>query len=116
MSSVRFGALAGKQLKVAQRCDILIRSLATVGVIALVDEATGYQEVRTQNALATILEKFIDKELQPWTRTFLYEFYKQIYKLKNWQGVESPRRPSVIGHYTNDIVYSRPFAPGGLMN
>lgn len=30
-----------------------------MGIIGLVDEATGYQEIRAKSALATILEKFI---------------------------------------------------------
>ena len=99
--------LSGNQLKAAKRCDILIRALAVVGVIALVDEATGYQRLRSERALATILEKFIAKELQPWTKTFPYDFYELIYKLKGWQGPDGHKRPSVIGHYTNDIVYDR---------
>ena len=107
------GALHEQQLPIAQRCDVLIRALATVGIIALVDEATGYQDIRAKRALATILQKFIDKELQPWTKTFPYEFYEQIFRLKGWPGPEGVKRPSVIGHYTNDFVYAR-LAPGVL--
>ena len=106
-------ALQKQQAHIAQRCDILIRALATVGIIALVDEATGYQRIREERALATILEKFISKELQPWTRTFPYEFYEQIFRLKGWNGPHGSKRPAVIGHYTNDFVYSR-LAPGVL--
>jgi len=40
------GILANNQNHLATQCEILIRSLANVGIIALVDEATGYQEVR----------------------------------------------------------------------
>ena len=82
-----------------------MRGLATVGVIALVDEATGYQRIRVERALATILEKFIAKDLQPWTKTFPYEFYERIFKLKGWPMPDGAKRPSVIGKYTNDYVY-----------
>ena len=78
------GRLQKQQEHVARRAEILIRGFARIGIIALVDEATGYQEIRERRALATILEKFIAKELQPWTRTFPYEFYQLIYKLKGW--------------------------------
>ena len=105
--------LLPSQLHIAARAEILIRALATVGIVALIDEATGYQRVRTERALATILEKFIAKELRPWTRTFPYEFYEQIFRLKNWESPEKEDRPSVIGHYTNDFVYAR-IAPGVL--
>ena len=57
--------------------------------------------------MATILEKFIAKELQPWTRTFPYEFYELIYKLKGWDGPDGHKRTPLIGRYTNDIVYHR---------
>ena len=105
--------LQKQQAHIAERCDILMRGFARIGIIGLVDEATGYQEIRTKNALAKILEKFIHKERQPWTKTFPFEFYEQICRLKGWQAVNAIRRPAVIGHYTNDIVYSR-LAPGVL--
>ena len=107
------GKLRHNQLHIAERADILMRGLARVGIIALVDEATGYQEMRSKRALATILDKFIAAELRPWTRTFPYKFYEEIFRLKGWPGPNGARRPSVIGHYTNDIVYAR-IAPGVL--
>ena len=107
------GVLRASQLHIAERADLLIRGLATVGIIALVDEATGYQRIREKRALATILERFIAKELQPWTKTFPLEFYTEICRLKGWPSVNAIRRPSVIGKYTNDIVYAR-VAPGVL--
>ena len=70
------GVILSSQRHIADRAYILMRGLAEVGVIALVDEATGYQKIREKNALATILEKFIARELQPWTKTFPYEFYE----------------------------------------
>ncbi len=102
-----------QQLAIAERCDTLIRALATVGVIALVDEVTGYQRIREERALATILERLIDKKLNPWTRTFPFEFYRQICRLKGWPSANAIKRPSVIGKYTNDFVYDR-LAPSVL--
>lgn len=107
------GVLLSIQKHIAERADILIRGLATVGIIALVDEATGYQKVREQRALATILEKFIAKELQPWTKTFPYEFYEEIYRLRGWDGPHGHKRTPFIGRITNDIVYDR-LGPGIL--
>lgn len=89
--------------------DILIRGLANVGIIALVDEATGYQDSRTKDALAKILEKFVAKELQPYVKTFPVDFYKQLFRLRNLEYSAKP--PRYFGHLTNDIIYSR-LAPG----
>ena len=107
------GALHPSQQHIAERAEILIRGLARVGIIALVDEATGYQRIREERALATILQRFIAAEFQPWTRTFPYTFYEQIFRLKGWGSAEGMPLPSVIGHYTNDFVYER-IAPGVL--
>ncbi len=106
-------ALRPNQKKMAEACEVLIRGVATVGIISLVDEATGYQQVRARRALATILEKFIAKDLQAWTKTFPFEFYQQIFRLKEWDGPEGARKPQVIGHSTNNIVYAR-LAPAVL--
>ena len=59
------GLLTSQQQDIAIKSDMLIRRLAQVGILALVDEATGYQKDRAADALARILEAFIAKELQP---------------------------------------------------
>lgn len=106
------GVLTLKQLVIADQCEMLTRSFAKVGIIALVDEATGYQEVRDRLALQKILDKFLTQEKAKWAKTFPDEFYEQMFRLKGWKlSPFSVKKPSVIGHYTNDIVYSR-LAPG----
>lgn len=102
------GALRGKHLETAQRAEILARGLAAVGIIALVDEATGYQGVRPQDALQAYLEAVIRKELAAWAKRFPDEFYENIYKLRGWiwPGMQK-NRFSVVAHYTRDLVYER---------
>jgi hypothetical protein len=81
---------------------------ATLGIIALVDEVTGYQRDRAANALALILEKFIAKELQPWVQTFSNEYYEHLFRLRGLSfPKDSVKRPQYFGHLTNDIIYSR---------
>lgn len=106
--------LLQQQDHVAGRCAMLQHGFAIVGIVALVDEATGYQEFRARDALAIILEKFIAKELRPWVKTFPVEFYREIYRLNGWEfDSDKSARPQVIGHWTNNIVYKR-LAPGVL--
>lgn len=109
------GALQKQQLEKAQKAEVLTRALAKVAIIALVDEATGYQNHRAKNSLALILEKFIAKELQPWVKTFPPEFYQELFRLRGLKfPPENPNfRPQYFGVLTNDIVYSR-LAPGLL--
>jgi hypothetical protein len=97
-----------KYQHIIESCDILIRSLAGVAIVALIDEASGYQEIRPQNALQAYLEKLVAKELAAWAKKFPDEFYENIYKLKSWPwpGMKK-NRYSVVAYYTRDLVYQR---------
>ena len=93
---------------------ILQHGFATLGIIALVDEATGYQKERAKDALAKLLEAFIAKELQPWVPTFPVEFYEHLFRLRGLPfPTSSVKRPQYFGVLTNEIVYKR-LAPGVL--
>ena len=106
------GVLQAQQIEKAQQADILMRGLAHVGVVALVDEATGYQEVRDRMALQAILDKFLRTEFAAWAKRFPDEFYKEMFRLKGWgYNPLSVARPGVVGRYTTDVVYER-LAPG----
>ncbi len=110
----QLGILPANQQPVAAQAEILVRGLAHVGIIALVDEATGYQDIRARDALSRILEAFVAKELQPWVRTFPDDFYREMFRLRKVQyPQDSVYRPQYFGHLTNDIVYKR-LAPGVL--
>lgn len=106
--------LTANQQHIAKQCEILVRGFARVGIIALVDEATGYQEDRARDALAEILKKFISEELRKWVKTFPDQYFRQLARLRNIHLTSvTPKRPQYIGHLTNDVVYKR-LAPGVL--
>lgn len=106
------GQLLDTQTRIAEQCEVLTRALARVGIIGLVDEATGFQEVRDRQALQAILDKFLRHEFAAWAKRFPDEFYIQIFRLRGWQwkGMRV-NRPQVVAAYTRDIVYAR-LAPG----
>lgn len=107
-------ALLKSQEKFAAACELIVRGLAHVGIIALVDEVTGYQEFRARNSLEEILDRFISKELRKWAKTFPDEFYEQMFKLRGWSYTPfRVNRPGAVGTYTNNLVYER-LAPGVL--
>ncbi len=108
------GTIPKRYEKIIAASDILMRGLAHVGIIALVDEATGYQKDRVKTELAKILEAFVAKELQPWVSTFPPEFYEQLFRIRGIANMSNGvKRPSYFGYLTNDIVYMR-LAPGVL--
>jgi len=103
------GALSVTQEKTAKEAEILIRGLAHIGIIALVDEATGYQDVRMKKALEEILNKYLLAEAKKYQVTYPLELYKEWFKLNNWEWKpeNAQKRPSVLGTWTNKYIYER---------
>jgi hypothetical protein len=101
-----------KSAHMIEACDILMRGLAHVGIVALVDEATEYEQVRDRDALEKILNEYIGKELAKWAKRFPDEFYEQMFRLKGWAYTPgSSKRPRQMAQITIDIVYDR-IGPG----
>jgi len=108
------GQLQHQQYHIAERCEQLVRGFARVGIIALIDEATGYQYVRDRNELNKILEAYISPELMPWQKRFPDEFYQEIFRLNGWQyNPMTIKRPGVIGTWTNKLIYEQ--LPQGVL-
>ncbi|MCC7479165.1 P63C domain-containing protein [bacterium] len=108
------GVLTHHQEPIARQCEILVRALAQLGIVALVDEATGYQEDRSRKALEELLGKYISDRLLAWAKTFPDEFYRQLFRLKGWNYSQlSSKRPPIVGQITNDLIYRR-LAPAVL--
>ncbi len=98
------GLLKSNQLKLARQASIILRSCAKVGIIALIDEATGYQEFRAKRELQLKLQAFIADELQEWARMFPDEFWFELARLEGTH--YSPRsRPLRWGKYIMMFVY-----------
>lgn len=104
------------QIETAKKAEILMRSLAKVGITALIDEATGYQYDREHDELQKILKAYISEELLPWQKRFPDIFYKELFRLNGWNytvhGIK--KRPGIIGKWTNTIIYEE--LPKGVLN
>jgi len=98
-------ALMQSQLDKAQNAEILMRSLAKVGIVALIDEATGYQYDRKYNALRVLLETYLADEIKPWTKKFPNQFFAELDRLYGNENRKPSQRPSYYGHFINTYVY-----------
>ncbi|MFA5077884.1 MAG: P63C domain-containing protein [Dehalococcoidia bacterium] len=97
-----------RAILIAEEAEILQRGFAKVGIIALVDEVTGYQEYLNRAALQKILDAYLLPYAAAWAKRFPDSFYKSMFKLKGWAyDPGTVKRPSIIGTMINDIVYSR---------
>lgn len=102
------------QEHIAAACYVLMKGLARVGIIALVDEATGYQEQRAKDELARILEAYVQEEYRRWTRMFPEEFFRQIYRIHGWPYKPgNAKRTPFVGHLINKYVYGQ--LPTGVL-
>jgi hypothetical protein len=98
------GALLSSQKRIAKQAEIITRACAKVGIIALIDEATGYEKFKQKRDLQIKLQAFIADDLQEWARMFPQEFWFELARL---EGVRySPRsRPLRWGKYVMAFVY-----------
>ncbi|HVW98338.1 MAG TPA: P63C domain-containing protein [Mucilaginibacter sp.] len=108
-------ALIASQKPLARMSLIIVRSLSKIGIIALIDEATGYQFDREKDELQKILRAYIAEELLPWQKRFPDEFYQEIFRLNGWDytvnGIQN--RPGVIGTWTKKLIYN--LLPKGVL-
>lgn len=109
------GALTAKQYPTATAAKILIRGLAEVGIIGLVDEATGYQEVRARQELQQILQAYVRAEFRPWVKRFPDEFFREIYRLREWEfRPGTAKRTPFVGKLVRHYIYEQ--LPQGVID
>ncbi len=113
LDAEKAGVLTHMQEPIAAKALILIRGFASVGIISLIDEATGYQYERPRRDLEEYLRKFLAEGLRRWVRTFPGDYFKHLCRLKNVALRPDMKLPQYFGHLTNDLIWKR-IAPGLL--
>lgn len=93
-----------KQKVVAARCILLLTGFAKVGLTALIDEATGYQRFRENDALQVKLSAYLNDELRPWQKFFPDALWEEFGRLTKWQG-PLHLRPRWWGKLVNELIY-----------
>lgn len=114
LDAKKAGALTTRHQNLIDTAEVLMRGFARVGIIALVDEATGYQADRAKDELMKILEAYISKELLPWTKRFPDIFFQEIYRLEKWEFREGHhKRPRQVGKLIKKLIYEK--LPRGVL-
>lgn len=101
-----------KQSVLADKLLAIMSAFAKTGIIALIDEITGYQELRKKDELQKLLAQFVRKEYLPWAKRFPNEFYEEMYRLKGWDYNGNAKTP-LVGKITNYLVYD--LMPEGVL-
>lgn len=103
--------LLPSQKHIGIACQALLRALTNKAIEDLVDQATGFDDMRKRTAIIKLLEKQVSRDKLKWIRMFDTDFYRLIYRLNGWPfDPETTARPSVLGHWMNNI-YDR-LTPG----
>jgi P63C domain len=99
------GKLTPRQQQMAVNAGAFLAACANVGLIALIDEATGYQYMRAEDALRVKLRAYLEEEMRPWEKTFPDELWVEFGRLTGWHG-SVQQRPKYWGTLVNELVYS----------
>lgn len=108
------GDLPEAQFSIAKQARILVKALGKIGIVGLVDEATGYQSERARDELHRLLAVYLSEERLRWAKRFPDEFYKQMFRLREWPWPNSTKRSPLVGKLTNSLVYER--LPEGVLD
>jgi len=98
--------LVNSQLFLAFQAEVIFRSAAKIGIIALVDEATGYLD-SIKDEYRKLFESFVKNELSEWEKHFPDKFFSMIYRLYGLkrQAPDSSKHPQFFGHFIRKFVY-----------
>ncbi|WP_297505579.1 P63C domain-containing protein, partial [Ferrovum sp.] len=114
------------KLTVAQQglvaqAQILLSAFAKVGVVALIDEATGYQQIRDPKALRILVQQYIEQEKREWEKQFpdfYYDELNRVYGSKKLtmtgNGTIIQNRPQHFAKFTRSYVY-HPLENGSVL-
>jgi len=114
--------LAKSQAFLAAQAKILLQAFAKVGVTALIDEATGFQEIRSPDALRLLVQQYIEQEKREWEKQFPDEYYDRLNTLygskrvtRTTSGAVIQNRPQHFALFTRKYVY-QPLESGAVLD
>ena len=115
------GKLTSSQEALSIQAKILLQAFAKVGVTALIDEATGFQQVRNPDALRILVQQYIEKEKREWDKQFPNEYYDELNRIYGSKkmtttgaGAVIQNRPQHFAIFTRTYVYS-PLENGAVL-
>lgn len=105
VTAAQDGALqTDRQRAIAAQAAMFLAAVAKVGLIALIDEATGYQYARAEDALQIKLRVFLEDEMRKWEKTFPDQLWSEFGRLTGWRGSVN-QRPKYWGKLVMELVY-----------
>lgn len=113
INAQKAGKLRANYYSLYLQAQIITLSFAKAGIIAAIDEITGYQSVRDHNEIQKIVDKYLTDYARKWAKVFPDEFWDKLLRAKGYESYVGLPRRSFLGHWVNDVVYAR-LAPAVL--
>lgn len=101
----------------ADQAEIIIRAAARLGIIALVDEATGFIEDKRKDEYRELWLGFIRDEYRKWDVEFpddLFDVFYKVYGLKR-RNPQSTKHPKFFGKLIRKYIYEPLAASNGAI-
>ena len=101
------GRLLPQQAFMAAQAEIIIRSCAKLGIVALIDEATGYSDNKRKDEYREMFREFIRDELKQWEQEFPEKFFDMIYRIYGLKRKDPTKfqHPRFFGHFIRKYIY-----------
>lgn len=96
--------MTARQFEMALKASMFLSSCAKVGLDALIDEATGYQFERAEDALQVKLHAYLEKEVRQWEKTFPDQLWEEFARLTAWNKPIN-QRPKYWGKLVWELIY-----------
>lgn len=94
------------QSAIIAQADIIMRGLAEIGITALVDEATGFDQDKKKDEYRDMFREFIRNECREWEKEFPEQFFELIYRLYGLQKSTTGRHPQFFGKFIRKYIYA----------
>lgn len=104
LTARRNGDLHYTQIKLVNRSEIILSTLAQVGITSLIDEATGYQHDRKHEALRILLSKYIAVDFNKMLDFFPDSFFSELDWLYSINPKRVIKRPQIYADFINKYI------------
>jgi hypothetical protein len=109
------GVLSPNQLPIAKKCEMLIRSFARVGIVALIYEQLGFEKYKHPDALRMLIESYLAEEIRKWSKEFPDELFFQMDRIYGNLKTTSRNRPQYYAKFIRKYIYE-PIEKGFLLD
>jgi hypothetical protein len=109
------GILSVNQIPIAKKCEILIRSFARVGIVALIYEQLGFEKFKNPDALRMLIDSYLSEEIRRWSKEFPDEFFFQLDRIYGKSRTTSQNRPKYYAKFIRKYIYD-PIECGLILN